>query len=305
MKAHRLSVVVGLALFAIAIWILIHEVGTLGPGRVAAAFRQERRGALSLALALVALNYAVLTLHDQLAVAYVGRKLSRWRVSVASFVGFAVSNTMGFGVLSGATVRYRFYRRWDLNAAELSRIVAFYSGSIWLGLLVLGGLSLAVDPAPAMTTFVPAPTSRAAGVLLIAIAVAYVVACRIRRTPLRIGRFELPLPSPGMALAQIGVSTADWMLAASILFSLLPSPRPSYFSVAGAFAAAQLMGLVSHVPGSVGVFEGLMILFLKPAVDSAQLLQTLLLFRVLYYLVPLVVALVALAVHEARKVGHT
>ena len=68
-----------------------------------------------------------------------------------SFLAYAISNNVGFAMLSGASVRYRFYTRWGVTAEELSRIVFSYSVTFWLGLLALGGLSLAVSPLPDIT----------------------------------------------------------------------------------------------------------------------------------------------------------
>src|SRR6185436_17801303 len=95
------------------------------------------------ALLLTAANYAVLTGYDHLALAYVGRSLPRGQVTLASFVAYAVANSVGFGMISGASVRYRFYSRWGVTTPELSRTVLFYSVTFWLGLMLLGGGSLA------------------------------------------------------------------------------------------------------------------------------------------------------------------
>ena len=103
---------------------------------------------LAAAIALTALNYATLTGYDFLAFAYIGKTLSRWRVAVASFLAYAIANNVGFALLSGASVRYRFYTRWGITGDELSRIVFAYSVTFWLGLFTLGGLTLAFSRLP-------------------------------------------------------------------------------------------------------------------------------------------------------------
>ena len=100
------------------------------------------------ALVLTVLNYAALTGYDLLAFAYIENPLSRWRVAGASFLAYAVANSVGFAMFSGAAVRYRFYTRWGVTAQELSRIVFSYSVTFWLGLLALGGISLVTSPLP-------------------------------------------------------------------------------------------------------------------------------------------------------------
>ncbi|MGE0393761.1 MAG: lysylphosphatidylglycerol synthase domain-containing protein [Vicinamibacterales bacterium] len=293
---HRLLYAAGLVLLALALWVLIRQVGEIGAGNVLAALRSERPDTVGLAAALVALNYFVLTFHDQLAVRYIGRRLSWWRVGATSFLGFAVSNSVGFGVFSGATVRFRFYSRWKVSGGEISRIVAFYSSSTVLGLAVISGCSLAFDPPTALTTLVPDLALRLLGAALLTGVGAYLLVCVVRREPLRLWRFTLSLPSPGMSVGQVLISSVDWVLCASILYVLLPSPRPPFFELAGAFAGAQLAGIVSHVPGSLGVFESLMVLSLRGAVDATRLLQALLLFRVLYYVVPFAIALAVIVI---------
>ena len=94
-------------------------------------------------------NYAVLTGYDFLAFMYIGRHPPWRRVVMTSFLAYAISNNVGFAMLSGASVRYRFYTRWGITAEELSRIVFSYVVTFWLGLLLIGGLSLAIEPAAA------------------------------------------------------------------------------------------------------------------------------------------------------------
>ena len=114
---------------------------------------------------LTALNYAALTGYDLLAFAYIGKALPRARIALASFLAYAISNNVGFAMLSGASVRYRFYTRWGVTAEELSRIVFSYSVTFWLGLLGLGGLSLVVSPLAAARELPAhaAPGARGAG----------------------------------------------------------------------------------------------------------------------------------------------
>ena len=293
-SVHRILYAAGLALLALALWVLVRQVGEIGAGNVLAALRSERPDTVGLAAVLVAVNYFVLTFHDQLAVRYIGRTLSWWRVSATSFLGFAVSNSVGFGVFSGATVRFRFYSRWKVTAGEISRIVAFYSSSTVLGLAVISGCSLTFDPPSALTTLLPDLALRLLGAALLSGVAAYLLICVVRREPLRLWSLTLPLPSPGMSVGQVVISSADWVLCAGILYVLLPEPRPPFFEMAGAFAGAQLAGIVSHVPGSLGVFESLVVLSLRSSVDVTRLLQALLLFRVLYYVVPFAIALIVI-----------
>jgi hypothetical protein len=131
--------------------------------------------------------------------------------------------------------------------------------------------------------------------------VAYVGATLVRVEPIRVARFELRLPPPRIALAQLVVSIVDWTLAGAVLYVLLPAGAVSFTAFLTAFLAAQLLGLVSHVPGGVGVFEGLMVLLLKPFLSSGTLLPALIVYRAVYYLLPLTVALAVLIADEVHQ----
>ena len=184
------------------------------------------------------------------------------------------------------------------TAEELARIVVSYSVTFWLGLLALGGLSLARQSAAGAAGFPDSPRRhrRRMG-----------CSCCVRRlsrchdgprTPIRIRGFELPLPSPRLAVAQLLISSLDWALAGAVLYVLLPPSELSFLRFLGAFLAAMLLGLASHVPGGVGVFEGLMVLLLQPVLAPGELLPSLVMYRAVYYLLPLTMALVALVADE-------
>ena len=130
---------------------------------------------------------------------------------------------------------------------------------------------------------------------------AYLLATVLRRRPLRLRSFELPLPSPTIAIGQALLSAVEWALAGAVLYVLLPPSGLSFLTFLGAFLIAILLGMASHVPGGVGVFEGLMVLLLRPYLTSGQLLPALVVYRAVYYLLPLAVALVGLVADEVRQ----
>ena len=293
--------VIALVLFVGALEVLRHELATYSWNTIAADLSHTPLWQTAAAIGLTALNYVVLTGYDFLAFASIGRRLAAWRIAVASFVAYAIANNVGFAMLSGTSVRYRFYTRWGLSAEDLSRIVFSYSITFWLGLLALGGLSLAVGPIPHADTLPGATFAAPLGWLLFAVSLTFVAATMVWRTPIRIWHFNLVLPSPRIAAAQWLVSSVDWILAGTVLYVLLPAHSAPFVAVVGAFLAAQLLGLLSHVPGGAGVFEGLIVLLLRPYLSSADLVAPLLLYRGIYYLLPLSVALVALLGDEARQ----
>jgi len=293
-----LPVGLGLGVFLIALEVLRRELGGVTWTTVSNDVLATPPALLGWALLLTALNYAVLTGYDFIAFAQIGKRLTRARVAMTSFLAYAIANNVGFAMLSGASVRYRFYSRWGLTAGDLSRIVFSYSITFWLGLFALGGLSLALGPLPAAHALLLPAVGRAIGWALVAASVGYVIAAAVRRAPLRLRSLELPLPPARLALTQLIVSAVDWALAGAVLYVLLPAHQASFPTVLGAFLAAQILGLASHVPGGAGVFEGLMVIFLRPYFDSAAVVPALVVYRLVYYVIPLTVALVGLLADE-------
>ena len=291
-------VLIGLFLFVVAMEVLRVELRAVTWRDLSTDIWQTPPTQLLLATALTALNYLVLTAYDFLAFAYIGTALPRLRIAAASFLAYAISDNVGFAMLSGASVRYRFYTRWGVTAEALSRIVFSYSVTFWLGLLGLGGLSLVAAPIPDVAGLPAGTLTVPVGWLLMLIPPAYLGLTLVRRTPLRVRAFEIPMPTPAIALGQVLASAVDWALAGAVLFALLPPHAPDFLTFLGMFLVAILLGMVSHVPGGVGVFEGLMTVLLRPYLTSAELFPSLVVFRVIYYLVPLVVALVGLILDE-------
>ncbi|HEX2205235.1 MAG TPA: bifunctional lysylphosphatidylglycerol flippase/synthetase MprF [Longimicrobium sp.] len=299
-----LSPAIGVALFAAGIWVIRSEMERVSYPEIRRTLAALPASALLLSVLFTIGNYTVLTAFDLLAFRYVGRKVRAWKVAVASFTGYAISNSVGWALVSGTSVRYRFYSRWDIPAGEISRIVLFYSGTFWLGLLVLGGLGLTFDPHPGLRDLVGGPLVRATGVALLATALAYAAFVLFRRRPVRFRGFEVPPPSPGTMAAQFALSTVDWAMAAAGLYVLLPRTDLSYAELLSAFMAAQLIGLVSHVPGGVGVFEGTMAILLRGHLSTEALISSLVVYRLVYYILPLGAALAVLVADEVRLRRH-
>jgi phosphatidylglycerol lysyltransferase len=298
------SPVVGLVLFAAAVWVLHQSLRDVSYREVRASIHGLPGSALLWAVLFTAANYAVLCGFDLLAFRYVGKRLTEWKVMVTSFIGYAVANNVGFAIISGTSVRYRFYSRWGLGGADISRIVVFYTGTFWLGFLVLAGWSMAMDPHPGLRALLGSAGVAVTGWALLATAAAYVVAAGVRRDPIPLWKWHIPVPPLRMVAMQYLLSTVDWALAAAVFYVLLPRTELTFAEFLGAFLAAQLLGLVSHVPGGVGVFEGTMVVLLEKYLSLGQIVSSLVIYRLIYYIIPLGVALVILVIDEVRLRRH-
>ncbi|OJT22537.1 hypothetical protein BO221_22470 [Archangium sp. Cb G35] len=287
-----------LALLGAAGYVLHRELSHFHRGDVAVGLASISTGHILLALALTAVNYFALTLYDVLAMGHVGRKLPYARVGFTSFVGYAFGHNLGLSFLSGGSVRYRLYSAWGLTALDVAQVATFNALTFWVGLAAVTGTSLLVEGGGGVLPLAPG-LARALGAGLWVLLLGYFVACALVRKPLRVRGLELSLPAFRRALGQLAVSCADWMLAASVLWVLLPpGSGVSLPSIVALFALAQLAGIASQVPAGLGVFETVMLAALSPHVSSAHLVGVLLVYRIVYYLVPFSVAALMLAGNE-------
>ena len=252
------------------------------------------------AVAFTILGYTMLAGYDALALEYVGRRLGPRRTLLASFVAYALSMNVGFSAITGASIRYRFWSGWGLSAPEIAQGVAFTTVTFWLGVFAVGGAALlfSAPPTAALPTFAPI-IWRLAGIVFLGLVAAYVLWAGLFRRTMTVRGWAFSAPRPSLAMVQVVISAFDWVLAGLTLFVLLP--RASGLSATvfvGFFLVAQIVAVVSHVPGGVGVFETLMIVMLKPWVATPDLIGALVAYRAIYYLLPLAIAVIAFAAHE-------
>jgi phosphatidylglycerol lysyltransferase len=306
MRNRIVTALVGLLAGGVALVALHHSLGEYRYEDIVHGFASIYRGSLGAAVALVIAGYIVLGGYDALASRYVGRPLSPRRSLLVAFVSYAVGNNTGFANLGTGSIRFRMYALWGYAGSEIATILAFCSLTFWIGFMTLGGVVFvfAPPPLPDSLQFLGG-SARLLGSALLAVVAAYVASSLVRRQPLRVGGFSIA--SPGrLALGQILVSSVDWMLAASALWVLLPArdtmPLPQFV---GLYLMAQAIALVSHVPAGLGVLESILVLLVaSPERPAAQVLASILVYRVVYYLFPLLAALVLLAGIEAARRRH-
>ncbi len=293
----------GLTVGGVALWALHHALGEYRYADVVAGLRGVPSASLLLSLGLVTLGYLILGGYDRLASRYAGRPLDRGRSHLVAFLAYAVGNNTGFANLGTSSIRLRMYAQWGYSGLEIGSIIAFCGLTFWLGYLTLGGAVFLAAPPPLPSgLWLPGGSTRPLGALFLLLVAAYLVACLARRAPIRIGALEFAAPGR-LALPQILLATIDWTVAGSALYVLLPEhanlPLPQFL---GIFLLAQVAALLSHVPAGLGVLESALVLLLAaPERPPAAVLGTVLVYRVLYYFVPLFAALTLLAGLEAAR----
>ncbi|MCC2657010.1 MAG: mprF [Panacagrimonas sp.] len=261
---------------------------------------------LLLALLATGISYIALTGYDHSALRYVGARVPYRVVGQTAFIAYALSNSVGLGVLTGGAVRLRLYSAAGVAPERVAQAIVFSALAFGIGMGVAGAVALlwsahAVGP----VVRIPAAmlSSIAAGFLMV-ISGAAVLAWRRGTIRLPGGR-TIRAPSPALTMQQLLWSGIDIVATALVPFVLLPSGAIDFPTFLGFFCAATVLGMVSHLPGGIGVFEAVMLLALGGRVPAGELAGALLLYRAIYFVLPLVLALGWLVSHELRKVRQS
>jgi uncharacterized membrane protein YbhN (UPF0104 family) len=283
-----------------AVWVLWREFHKLSFEAVKAAMGGWGLTAIVLTLVLSVVSFLLMGLIEWVGLRWTGAKVPMGPTQMGSFLANAIAHAIGANLLISGAIRARFYDRYGVSLTQVAGTTLFAAASFGVGLAALsgGGLLLA-SQADLARTAIPPMVGRALGVALLAAALGYVVLCAVRRKPLTGFGRSVTLPSARDALAQLVLGVVDNGIAAAILWILLPAGGPSYVTFVGAYAVACITGLISSVPGGAGVFESAMAALL-PGVEPAALAAAFLGYRLSYYILPLILAAVALAAETLR-----
>lgn len=287
--------------FCAVAFFLYKELHTIDFRRVVEQARNTPRSQIGVSLALMVLAYMSLTVYEALAVRYVGAVVAYRRVAFTALLAYAVGHNVGFSSLSGGAMRYRMYSLVGLSATQIAMVILFGTLTFGLGMGLLVGTSLLIEPSTMWGKVAVSPVLvTAIGVtLLVLTSIYYLWAFWIKR-PLQFRQLIINAPSTPIVFGQLFISAVDLTLAASVLYVLIPGGHDiSFFQFLPIFLVAIGLGTMSSIPGGVGVFEAVLLLAF-PALSSEELLSTVLVYRVIYYLIPLLIALMGFIVHELR-----
>ncbi len=255
------------------------------------------------AIILTGCNYFLLTGYDTLALRYIRKRLSYRRSSLVAIISYGISNSVGFALLSGSAIRYRFYSAWGVSAVNIAHIISFCNLSFWLGLLAVGGIIFTFIPLEIPPQLnLPFISVFPLGVVFLLIITTYLAFSAFSKKPLKIKNWVFPHLSFKLCLAQIFLTSFDWIFASAVLYVLLPVPKHiSFISFFGIYLLAQITGIISNVPGGLGIFETVIITLLSPLIPASDLLGVLLAYRGIYYFIPLIVSLLIFCSYELRR----
>ncbi len=290
------------AIFAVAIFALHRLGGEFHLRDIIAEFEAIDSWKVLASILLATGSYLALTGYERLALEYSGKSLPWTQYGLTSFIAYAVGHNVGVAALSGGAVRYRMYSPLGLGAGEIARIVAFCTLTFALGVATLAGTSLMVHAGEASSLLhAPVALSVTLGVLMLAGVAGYLLACRFATAPFTWRGWSLSVPPVWLAARQVVLASVDLLLASSTLYVLLPaSANVDFLTFEGLYMVALAAGVLSAVPGGLGVFESVLVLLL-PDVPTPQMLGALLGYRLVYYALPFVLALGLLSYHELHR----
>ena len=293
--------------FTLVAWLLVSQARTIEWSRVLSSLRDYPLSASWGAAALAAASYGLYSCFDLLGRHYTGHTLRTATVMQLTFVSYAFNLNLG-SVVGGVAFRLRLYSRLGLALGTITRIMSISMLANWMGYLLLAGLVFSLQP-PALPPGwkIDAFQLRLIGFTLLALALAYLGACAFsRQRSMRLRGHEIELPSLRLAGLQVAMGAGNWLLMSGIVFILLLQ-RIDFFSVASVLLLAAIAGVITHIPGNLGVLEAVFVALLSHRMAQHELLAGLVAYRVVYFLAPLLAAAVVYLVMEtrARKATRT
>jgi uncharacterized membrane protein YbhN (UPF0104 family) len=297
-----LTGLVALAVLGAAGWVLSEKLSDLQFDQIMERLHATALADVGLSLLFTVGAYLVLTVYDSTAFAYIKRPMRFMRVMYVSFIAYAFSHTLGFGAVSGGSVRYRFYTRWGVSAYDIATVLIFGGMAYVLGIVAVAGFIVFIN-ADDLARAVDAPiwASHLAGAVAVIVGSSYLIWSIIGKPSFVLkGRRFYP-PSLKIGLTQVASACLEWGFASAALYFLLPQGLGvSYWGFIGIYVIGYIAGMMSQAPGGIGVFEAALLLLLPETAPKDAVLAAMLVYRALYFLLPFIIALTMMGCSEAR-----
>jgi len=297
---NRIGLALSLVVIAAAATVLYRILRGTNFSDVVVALKATDPTDVLLASLFVAAAYFTLTFYDLFALRTIGANHIPYRIAaLAGFTSYSVGHNVGASAFTGGAVRYRIYSAWGLTAIDVAKVCFIAGLTFWLGNVAVLGLGIAYEPeAASAIDQLPPWFNRLIALAGLAVLAGYVAWVWVK--PRVIGRADWVVTLPGgpFTLLQIAIGIVDLSCCALAMYVLLPDdPQIDFIKLAVIFVSATLLGFASHSPGGLGVFDAAMLVALIEF-EKEQLVAGLLLFRLLYYVVPFALSLVVLGVRE-------
>ncbi|MCK1389065.1 YbhN family protein [Bradyrhizobium sp. 21] len=299
---RRLGVAASVFIIAFAITTLVRTLHGIDTGVILTALTEIPRGNIGLAAICVCFAFCTLTFYDFFALRTIGKKHVPYRIAaLSSFTSYSIGHNIGATVFTGGAIRFRIYSDYGLNAIDVAKI-CFLSGlTFWLGNIFVLSIGMTIHPgAASYMDQLPESINRLIALGGLASIGAYLVWLCMGEKRRELGQkgWKVVLPSAPLTLVQILIGVVDLGFCALAMYLLVPAtPQIDFLSLSVVFILATLLGFASHAPGSLGVFDAAMLVAL-PEFGREQLLATLLVFRILYFVIPFGLAISIMGARE-------
>jgi glycosyltransferase 2 family protein len=298
----RLGVAASLVIIAFAVATLVRTLKGIDAGVILVALTEIPPHRIALAALCVVGAFSTLTFYDFFALRTIGKKHVPYRIAaMSSFTSYTIGHNIGATMFTGGAIRFRIYSDYGLSAVDVAKI-CFLSGlTFWLGNAFVLGIGMAWQPwAASAMDQLPAAINRLIAFAVIGAIVAYLVWLGLGEERRELGQngWMVRLPSAPLTLVQVLIGVLDLGFCAMAMYLLMPAqPGIDFVSLAVVFILATLLGFASHAPGSIGVFDAAMLVAL-PQFGREQLLATLVVFRILYFMIPFGIAISIMGTRE-------
>jgi len=299
---HLFAVGLSIGIFILATVVVARTFTQISFDELRGAIAATGGDQIATAFLLTAVSFLALTGYDALALRQLKLHVPYPTTALASFTSYAISFTLGFPLITAGTVRYWIYSGKGLSGGKVASLTIIAGLTFWLGMALLIGIGFTVRAnGVANLDHLDPLANRVIGIAIILALVGYLVWAAQGHRHAKIQGFRLELPGFWLTVGQLCLGLIDLCAASGVLFALLSPPRAiDYLTFVTVYVFGSLLGIASNAPGGIGVFEATM-LKTVPAHSEAALLASLLLFRIIYYLVPFVLALAMLGAHESIK----
>lgn len=295
---------IGIGAVIVSVWLLYKELRSISLEDVIDSLAAITLKQWLLSASCALLSYMSLAGYDRIALKHLNKKISWLFISLCSFTAYALSHNIGASVISGAVVRYRAYSSKGLSGAEVAVLVGFCSFTFALGTLILSAIVLLIEPdlLQRFNEDIPESLAITAGIVILLLVALYVFGSFMQLRPLRIGsKFQLSYPRISVVWWQLLIAPLELIGAAGIIYFALPDlHHPGFLIVLGIFLVSFSAALISNAPGGLGVLEFLFITGL-PNLNPADVLAALIVFRLLYLLIPFGISLIVVLVFEKSE----
>ncbi|HXW19086.1 MAG TPA: UPF0104 family protein, partial [Roseiarcus sp.] len=255
---RRVGLAASLAIVAVSLAIFARALIAIDPHQFAAAIAATSGGQIAGAFALSGVSYLALAGYDRLALRHLRLKAPLGLSALASFASYAISFTLGFPLITGGAVRYWIYGPAGLSAGNVAGLTLIAGITFWLGmgLIVAVGLIGEAQAIGEINRINPV-FNQLFGLGVLAVLIAYLAL--VSRRP-RLVVLNAPLPGATITIGQTALGVIDLCAAAGALYVLLPKGHGlAFMTFSALYSFACMLGIASHAPGGIGVFEATML----------------------------------------------